>query len=102
MDIRPDVLLAILLLGIASYACRAGGFFVMRYVTITPRVEACLRAIPVALVGAILGPIAARGGPPEWAGLAVALLGMRLTGNELLSAVAAVAVVAGGRALGLQ
>lgn len=101
MDTRTDVLLAILLLGIASYACRAGGFFMMRYVAITPRVEAGLRAVPVALVGAILGPIAARGGPPEWAGLAVAMLGMRLTGNELLSALAAVAIVAGGRSLGL-
>lgn len=101
MDLRPDVLLAILMLGIASYACRAGGFFLMRYVTITPRIEASLQAIPVALVGAILGPIAARGGPPEWAGLAVALVGMRLTGNELASALAAVAIVAGGRAAGL-
>ena len=101
MDLRPDVLLAILLLGIASYACSAGGFFLMRYVSVTPRVEACLRAVPVALVGAILGPIAARGGPPEWAGLAVALIGMRVTGNELASASAAVALVAGGRALGL-
>ena len=101
MDLRPDVLLAILLLGVASYACRAGGFFLMRYVVITPRVETCLRAIPVALVGAILGPVAARGGPPEWAGLAFVLLGMRFTGNELVSTITAVAVVAGGRALGL-
>jgi len=101
VDLRPDVLLAILLLGVASYACRAGGFFLMRYVAITTRIEVCLRAIPVALVGAILGPVAARGGPPEWAGLVVALLGMRVTGNEFVSSIAAVAVVAGGRALGL-
>jgi branched-subunit amino acid transport protein len=52
MSVRADVLLAILLLGIASYTCRAGGFFLMRYVALTPPVEAWLRAIPIALVGA--------------------------------------------------
>ena len=41
----------------------------MRYVALTPRVDAWLRAIPIALVGAILGPVAVNGGPPEWLGL---------------------------------
>ena len=68
MPIRPEVLQTILLLGIATYACRAGGFFLMRYVAITPRVEAWLRSIPIALIGALLGPIAVTGGPPEWLG----------------------------------
>lgn len=94
MPIRPEALIAILLMGLASYACRAGGFFLMRYVTVTPRVEAWLKAIPIALVGAILGPIAVNGGPAEWLGLATAVLLMRLTGNDFVSVVASVAVVA--------
>ncbi len=93
MLIRPDALAAILLMGLASYACRAGGFFLMRYVTVTPRVEAWLKAIPVALIGAILGPIATNGGPPEWLGLATAVLVMKLIGNDFISVVASVAVV---------
>jgi uncharacterized membrane protein len=93
MLIRPDALAAILLMGLASYACRAGGFFLMRYVTVTPRVEAWLKAIPVALIGAILGPIAANGGPPEWLGLATAVLVMKFIGNDFISVVASVAVV---------
>ena len=97
MLIRPDALAAILLMGLASYACRAGGFFLMRYVTVTPRVEAWLKAIPVALIGAILGPIAANGGPPEWLGMATAILVMRTTGNDFVSVVASVAVVAVAR-----
>ena len=68
MSVRPEVFQAILLLGLASLACRLGGFFLMRYVSITPRVDAWLRAIPIALIGAILGPIAVNGGPPEWLG----------------------------------
>ena len=35
--IRPDVLSAIFVLGLTTYVLRAGGFFMMRYVTITPR-----------------------------------------------------------------
>jgi uncharacterized membrane protein len=87
--IRPDVLTAIFVLGITTYVLRAGGFFMMRYVTITPRVEAWLRSIPIALIGAILGPIAVNGGPPEWLGIVVAVGLMYTIGNEFVSAMLA-------------
>ena len=98
MSIRPDVFQAIFLLGLATYACRAGGFFLMRYVRITPRVEAWLRSIPIALIGALLGPIAINGGPPEWLGLAAAIGLMYFTSNEFFSAISACAIVALARA----
>jgi uncharacterized membrane protein len=94
MSIRPEVLHAIILLGCASLACRFSGFFLMRYVTITPRVEAWLSAIPISLVGAILGPVAVNGGPPEWLGLIAAVGLMYVTANEFAGAVGACAVVA--------
>lgn len=97
MPMRPDVLLAIAIMCVASNLCRLAGFFLMRYVAITPGVEAWLRSIPMALIGAVLGPVAAKGGPPEWAGLAVALGLMRLTNNDFLAMVAAVLVVAATR-----
>ncbi|MGH8249756.1 MAG: AzlD family protein [Steroidobacteraceae bacterium] len=99
MSIRPEALAAILLMGLASYACRVGGYFLMRYVAVTPRVEAWLRAIPIALVGAILGPVAVNGGPAEWLGLATAILLMRLTGNDFISVLASMAAVAVMRAV---
>ena len=99
MSFAPDVLLAILLMGIASFACRAGGFFLMRFVALTPRVEAWLSAIPIALIGAIVGPVAVKGGPAEWLGLATAVGLMRFTGNDFISAIGAVAVVAIVRAV---
>lgn len=99
MDARPDILLAIALIGAVSLVCRFGGFFLMRYVAITPRVEAWLKAMPVALVGAILGPVAANGGPPEWLGLAAAALLMRRTGNEFVGCAAGIATVGVVRAL---
>lgn len=95
---RTDILLAILLLGVVSYGCRISGFFLMQYVTVTPRVGAWLRSIPIALTGAIVAPIGFNGGPPEWLGLVAAVGLMRLTSNEFISAVGAVAVVALARA----
>jgi uncharacterized membrane protein len=94
MDVRPDILLAIALLGGVSMLCRFGGFFLMRYVKITPRVEAWLRAMPVALVGAIIGPVAVKGGPPEWLGLAAAALLMRFVGNEFVGCLGGIATAA--------
>jgi uncharacterized membrane protein len=98
MSIRPEVLQAILLLGLASLACRLSGFFLMRYVTITPRVDTWLRSIPIALIGALLGPVAVNGGPPEWLGLIAAVGLMYFTANEFVGAIAACAVVAVARA----
>ena len=96
---HADVALAIVAMAAASYACRIGGYVLMRYVAITARTRAWLDAIPIALIGAILGPVAMRGGPAEWSGLAAAALAMRLTGNEFASGVVAIAVVASMRAL---
>ena|SRR5262245_14831758 len=93
MDVRPEAVAAILLMGLASYACRAGGFFLMRYVTVTPRVESWLKAIPIALVGAILGPVAINGGPAEWLGLAAAILLMRVTGSDFVAVVGSITLV---------
>ena len=97
MSVRPEVFQAILLLGLASLACRLGGFFLMRYVKVTPRVEAWLRAMPVALVGAIIGPVAVKGGPPEWLGLAAAALLMRFVGNEFVGCLGGIAAAAVAR-----
>jgi uncharacterized membrane protein len=99
VNARPEILAAILMVGLASYLCRAGGFFLMRYVRVTPRVEAGLQAIPMAIVGAILGPVAANGGPAEWVGLAAAAGLMRATGSDFISIVGAVAAVAVTRRL---
>lgn len=97
MTARPDILFAIALLGVVSLICRFGGYFLMRYVKVTPRVEAWLRAMPVALVGAIIGPAAAKGGPAEWLGLAVAAFLMRWIGNEFIGCAAGIATVAVAR-----
>ena len=96
-----DIALAVLVLAVASYACRAGGFLLMRFVPITPRIEAALRAVPLAVMVGIVTPSAASGRVPELAALAAVAIVMKRSGNELLAALAGLAVVAGGRWAGL-
>ncbi len=101
MSIRPEFLAFVLIVGAAALACRLGGFWLMRFVTITPRVEAALRATPLAVMVGLVAPAALKGGPVEAAALLATAATMKLTGSDLISAVVGVAVVAGGRALKL-
>ncbi len=101
MTVRTDLFLFVLALGCASLACRFCGFWIMRFVAITPRVEAALRATPVAVMVGLVVPAALRGGVVELAGIASAGIAMKLTGSDLLAAVIGVGVVAVGRSLQL-
>jgi uncharacterized membrane protein len=94
MSIAPDFLLALLAMGLASFACRAGGFFLMRFVTVTPRLEAALRILPLGVMIGIVAPVAAAGKVPELIGLGLVLLLMKVTGNDFLAALSGIAAVA--------
>ena len=96
-----DFLLTVLALAAACFFCRAGGFMMMRYLKITPRIEAALRAVPLAVMIGIVMPAASAGRVPELAALVAVGFTMRFSGNELLAAVAGLVVVAGGRWAGL-
>lgn len=94
MTLRLELLPLLLALTLASFACRAGGFWLMRYISVTPRLRAALGAAPLAVMVAIVTPAAARGDPPEILGLAVIALAMRVARSELVAAIAGVATVA--------
>lgn len=98
MTISADFVPALLAMAAASFACRAGGFLLMRYVPVTVRIQAALRAIPFCVMVGIVAPAAVRAGPAEWLGLAVIALAMKLTANDVLSALLGVAAVAAARA----
>lgn len=99
MSLRLDFLAFVALVGAAALACRLGGFWIMRFVAITPRLEAALRATPLAVMVGLVTPAALRGGWVEAAALVVTAAAMKLLGSDLLAAVAGVTVVALGRAL---
>jgi uncharacterized membrane protein len=83
----------------AAFICRAGGYFLMRYLPITPRVEVALRMIPMAIVASMLAVAAVHGGPPEWTGIATAMAVMALVRNDFAAIVAGIVTVAGLRYL---
>jgi uncharacterized membrane protein len=96
-----DFLLTVLALAGVSFFCRAGGFVMMRFLKITPRIESALQAVPLAVMIGIVTPSAATGRLPELAALVAVGATMKWRDNELLAALAGLAVVAGGRWLGL-
>ena len=99
MSLRLDVLPLLFALALAQFACRAGGFWLMRFVTVTPRLRATLAAAPLAVMLGIVTPAALRGGIAEWAGLAVAFAVMRFARNDLAAMFSGVIAVALVRAL---
>jgi uncharacterized membrane protein len=99
MTVRPEFFAFIAVLAAASLLCRFGGFWVMRFVTITPRLEAALKATPLAVMVGLVTPAAIRGGAIEWVAIGVTAIAMKVTRNDLVSAVIGVTVVAVGRSL---
>ena len=101
--IRPDVFQAIALLsgpGVARLPAERLLPDALR-VDHAARVDAWLRSIPIALIGAILGPVAVNGGPPEWIGLIAAIGLMYVTANEFVATIGLCAAVALARAAAL-
>lgn len=94
---------AVLVIGMAlvAYLCRAGGFFAMRFVPMTPRFEAALKATPVSVMAGIVAIAAVKGGAPEWAAIGVTVTLMRLTHSDIISAFAGIAVLALMRGMGM-
>jgi branched-subunit amino acid transport protein len=97
-DLRLDVLLAILGMAAVSYACRAGGYAVLRSVRPPEFIEAMLRHLPGALFVAYVVPPLVAGSLPAWIG-AVAVVGVQLATRNLGVAICAgVAAVWGAQA----
>ena len=99
MTVRPELLPMLFSLALASFACRAGGFWLMRFVTVTPRLRATLAAAPLAVMIGIVTPAALRGGVAEWIGLATTFVVMRIFRNDLVAMFSGIAAVALSRAL---
>lgn len=86
--------LAIAAMAAVNYAIRAGGFFLMGYVPLTPRVRHILNALPGAVVMAIVLPLMVRGGLPAWAAVLASIAVMALRRNDLIAVICGMAVAA--------
>jgi uncharacterized membrane protein len=94
MAANLDIWLAIAGMALVTYGCRAGGFWAIGFVRITPRIEAALAAMPGALVAAILARAVADAGLIEAAGILAAFALARATGNDFVGMLAGIGAVA--------
>lgn len=85
----------------AALACRLAGFLVMRWLPPSPRLDAALRATPLAVMSGITAMALASGGLTEALSLAVVVVLALVTRSDVGAAVAGVVLVALLRAAGL-
>ncbi len=93
MNIHPSALLAIVLMAIVTYATRAGGYWVMGRVTLSPRVEAMLVSLPGAVLTALVVPAVLEEGIAGVVALAATAAAMRWRGNLLLAMLAGIVTI---------
>ena len=94
-------LLALLAMGVTTFLMRAGGYWLMAHVPLTPRVRRMLEALPGALVVAIVLPIAVKIGVTAFLAIAAAAVMMVLRHNGFLAVVSGLIVAALARSLGI-
>ena len=92
-------LVAILAMGLVTYAMRAGGFWLMAHVPLTARVRRILEALPGAVVVATVLPIVVRDGIPAMLAVAAAGVAMTIRRNDFLAVLVGMAVAIAARAL---
>jgi uncharacterized membrane protein len=93
MELRGDVLLAILGMALVTYASRAGGYAVLRVVRPPPFVEGMLRHLPGCLFVAYCAPSLVAGGVAAWLGALTVVLVQVYARNLGLAILAGVATV---------
>ena len=96
----PGPLVAILAMAVATYAMRAGGFWLMSHVTPTPRLRRMLETLPGSVMVATVLPIVLRDGLAAVLAIAAAGAMMLVRRNDLLAVITGMAVAAGLRAAG--
>ena len=92
---------AILVMALATYAMRAGGFWLMAFMPRSPRLQRMIEALPGSVVTAAVLPLIVREGPVAALAIAVAGAVMLATRKDLLAVLAGMAVAAIARAAGL-
>lgn len=96
-----DLLAAIVAMAVATYAMRAGGFWLMGHVPLTRRVRRMLEALPGSVVVATVLPIIVRDGLAAALAISAAGAVMLIGRNDLLAVITGMAVAAAARAKGL-
>jgi uncharacterized membrane protein len=100
--VRSDVMLAFAVMTAVTVAARIGGFWLMGYVNVTPRVRRMLDALPGSIIVAATLPLAVNGGAVVIFALAAAVVVTIIRRNEFVAVVVAMIVAAAARAMGFS
>lgn len=92
-----QAILTILGMAGVTYFTRAGGLWLMNRITITPKIEASLKALPGCILISIVAPLILAGGPAEAAASLLVILVALRSKNLLLAMSIGVAAVWGFR-----
>jgi uncharacterized membrane protein len=90
--------LAILAMAAATYPMRAGGFWLMGHIPLTPRIRKILAASPGAVIVATILPIIVRDGAPAALAILAGGLAMYLWRRDFIAVLAGMAAAAAVRA----
>lgn len=100
--LRSDVMLAFAVMTAVTVAARLGGFWLMGYVNVTPRVRRMLDALPGSIIVAATLPLAINGGLVVIFALASAVVVTLIRRNEFLAVAVAMIVAGLARAMGFS
>lgn len=98
-NVDASTMLVIAAMAAATYATKAGGLWLLNRLTLDDRLEACLEALPGAIVVSIVGVELVTAGPAAWIAAIVVVLLVARSGSLLLGLVGGVAGILALRAL---
>lgn len=98
--IRSDVAIAIAVMTAVTVASRLGGYWIMGYVTITPRIRRMMDALPGSIIVAAALPVAVHGGPVVIFALVSAIVVSIVSRNDFVAVITGMLVAAAARGLG--
>ncbi|ABD90260.1 AzlD family protein [Rhodopseudomonas palustris] len=99
--LRSDVMLAFAVMTAVTVASRLGGYWLMGYVTVTPRIRRMLDALPGSIIVAAALPVAVNGGPVVMVAIAAAMAVTIIRRNDFLAVITGMTVAALARAMGV-
>ena len=85
--VRSDVMIAFAVMTAVTVASRLGGYWLMGYVTVTPRVRRMLDALPGSIIVAAALPVAVNGGAVVMVAIVAALLVTVIRRNDFLAVI---------------
>lgn len=98
---RTDVMIVIAAMALATVTLRTSGFWLMRYVPVTPRVRRMLDALPGSIIAAAVLPAVAQGGIVAVLAVLAAMASMWLTRSDFVAVITGMGIAALARFAGV-